>query len=212
MKEDELEQLRERIHELEEQLDEYESIAPLADMALPEPIQELREKREDIEAFLEDLEKQHENGKISTSEYEKIKDANEEKLEDVKKQLVQEWKDLEGAVEEGDVDKGPEEPETGDEEGGAAEEMEDKEEEAGEGEGEEEEPVEEEGEEAGEEPGDEEEPGEDDSEYEEVLEGSVEDVKDAFNSRNLDAEKLLELERDGDARDTLIEWLESKTG
>lgn len=202
VEEDELEKLRERIQELESQLEEYGKIAPLADMSLPEPIVQLREKRNDIESFLEDLETQHEEGKISTSEYERIKDANEQKLEDIREKLVKAWQGAEDVIEGAAED---------DEEGGSATEALGLEGDEGpveepEGSEEVEDDAADEGADADDDAG-----GEPD-EYGEILDASVEEVKEEVASKNLDVERLLELEREGQDRATLIDWLESKTG
>lgn len=191
VKEDELEQMRERVKELEEQLEEYGKIAPLASMALPEPIAELREERRDIESFLEELEDKYDRDEIEASKYEKIKDANEKKLETIRKRLVQEWKNLEGA-EEGEEGGGaaPSEDESGGEDEDAAGDG------AGEG-----------GEDAD---SGEEEPETAADDYEEIVDKSVTEVQADVREMNLDIDKLIAAEKNGQNRDTLIEWLEDK--
>ncbi len=194
VKEEQLEEIRERIKETEEQLEEYGKIAPLADMALPEPIAELREERRDIEAFLEELERKRERGDIEESEYTRIKEANEEKLEKIRRGLVREWKNLEDvdadAAEDGG-DAGEEDGAEGADDGGG-----------------------ESGDEGGE-PADETEEEDAEAEttednYEEIVEKSVTEVQAEVREKNLDIDKLIEAEENGQARDTLVEWLEDK--
>ncbi len=46
--------------------------------------------------------------------------------------------------------------------------------------------------------------------YEAIVSGTVEEVKDRVEGGNLDLKKVLDAERSGDARSTLIEWLEGR--
>lgn len=51
-----------------------------------------------------------------------------------------------------------------------------------------------------------------DVDYEELVEGTVDDVKDAVRSQDLDAAKVLEAEQANKDRSTLTGWLENRTG
>ncbi len=199
VKEEKLEEIRERIKEMEDELEEYSKIAPLAEMSLPEPIADLREQRRDIESFLDELEKKRERGDIEESEYERIKQANEEKLDDIRKQLIQEWKDLEDVDEDAagggggsDEGGGPNEPdESGGSGGSSAESGEDADA----------------GENADEDTG---ETAADD--YGALVDQSITEVQAEVREMNLDIDKVIEAEENGENRDTLIEWLEDKQG
>ncbi|ELZ97465.1 MULTISPECIES: hypothetical protein [Haloferax] len=46
--------------------------------------------------------------------------------------------------------------------------------------------------------------------YETMVSGTVEEVKDRVKGEHLDIMKLIEAERAGDDRNTLIEWLEKQ--
>ncbi|MDY6769819.1 MAG: 30S ribosomal protein S3 [Candidatus Nanohaloarchaea archaeon] len=50
----------------------------------------------------------------------------------------------------------------------------------------------------------------DDTDYEELVEGTVEEVKDAVRDRDLVPEEVLEAEKAGKSRKTLTEWLERR--
>lgn len=191
VKVDEMKKLKTRIKELEEQLKEYSKIAPLADMALPEPIAELREKRNDVEEFLQNLEEEYEKGEISTGDYERIKDSNEKKLEKINEELIDLWDNIEELIESGG-DK-TEEKESEETENKGSKESESVEKTQAE-----KEEVEEEKEE------------DLDSTYEKILDQGVRDIKEIVNSMNLDINKLIELEKEGENRESLIEWLEPK--
>jgi hypothetical protein len=50
----------------------------------------------------------------------------------------------------------------------------------------------------------------DDIDYDEVVEGTVDEVKDRVEDDDLDPEKVLDAEKDGKDRKTLKEWLDSR--
>jgi predicted nucleic acid-binding Zn-ribbon protein len=206
VKEDDLEEVRERMKEFEELLDELEDTVPIAEMSLPEPIVELREERKDIENFLDELEDRHDRGEIDESKYDTIREANEEKLENIRLQLVQKWEDLEEAAENapepGGGEGGREQSETAPDDSGES--GADAEESAGEDESSEDEESAEDDESA------EEATAKDD--YGELVDQSADDVKAEVKSKNLDIDKVIEAEETGENRDTLIDWLESKQG
>jgi DNA repair exonuclease SbcCD ATPase subunit len=199
VKVDELEEVRTRMKEFEEQLAELEDIAPISDMALPEPIQELRAERKDIENFLEELEDRRDRNEIDESKYERIREANEDKLENIRQKLVQEWRNLEEAAENA-ADRsggGSESPERDNPAESAAESGDEA---AGE-----------EGAEAPEEgaaePDDEAaETAKDD--HDAIVDQSVDDVKEEIRNKNVDIDKVVEAEKAGENRETLIDWLE----
>lgn len=48
----------------------------------------------------------------------------------------------------------------------------------------------------------------DDTDYSEIVDGTIEEVREKIESRGLDLEKVLEAEKQGKNRVTLVEWLE----
>jgi hypothetical protein len=80
---------------MQKQIEEIGKVLPIAQLNLPETIQELRKERNDIHLFLESLEEQFKEKKISKGEYEEIKRNNLKKLEEIDAKLKKEWEKLE---------------------------------------------------------------------------------------------------------------------
>jgi len=79
---------------IKKQMDEIKKVLPIAELKLPENLINLRKEREDIRLLLESLEEQVARGKISKSDYQSIREANNKKLEKIRADLEKEWKKI----------------------------------------------------------------------------------------------------------------------
>jgi hypothetical protein len=77
---------------IKKQIDDIKKVLPIVELKLPESIINLRKEREDIRMLVESLEDQMMRGKITSIEFDAMKKANMEKLEDIRIELEKEWK------------------------------------------------------------------------------------------------------------------------
>ena len=89
-----MENVKQEFIMIKKQIDEVKKVLPVAELKLPENMIKLRKDKEDIEMFLESLETQRIEGKISKAEYEELKRINVKKLDDIMAKLQKEWKDI----------------------------------------------------------------------------------------------------------------------
>jgi hypothetical protein len=80
---------------IKKEIEEIKKVLPIAELKLPEEVVRLRNEREDIKVFLESLEMQFVNDRISKAEYEDVRKKNVKKLNDINEQLEKEWKNVE---------------------------------------------------------------------------------------------------------------------
>lgn len=87
----ELESFRGDVLVLQKQIKELGEALPIINTKLPESIESLNKKREDIQIFLNSLESSLKAGRIKATEYEQIKAKNTESLKDIDESLKTEW-------------------------------------------------------------------------------------------------------------------------
>jgi hypothetical protein len=97
---------------IKKEIEKINKVLPVAEIKLPEEVIKLRKEREDIEMFLESLESQFANDKISKAEYEDVRRSNLKKLEDIEDKLEKEWKDIDKMIK---AEKPEETPKEGEE-------------------------------------------------------------------------------------------------
>ena len=99
-KSEELASLRESITSIDKELETTKKRTSVV-KALPPELQNLQKQKEEIEMLLSSVEEEYKNRGIPESEYQKIKETNLKKLEDVKKKIKKAWKKLKPPEEEG---------------------------------------------------------------------------------------------------------------
>jgi len=100
----ELEAVKTDIARIDSQLKEFEKSVPLIEAKIPETIRNLRDEKNDLVIFLDSLESQLKEGKISLGEYEKTKKEIEKKIREIEAKLIDEWKKIEKFLETGGIE------------------------------------------------------------------------------------------------------------
>jgi len=90
-----LNEFRQDILLMGKQIEEINKALPIVQLKLPEEMMKLKNERNDILLFLDSLEEQLKEKRISREEYEKAKENNKKKLAEIEEKLKEEWKKLE---------------------------------------------------------------------------------------------------------------------
>jgi hypothetical protein len=83
--------LEEDLIVIKKQIEDISKALPMIKINLPEPILEIRKGMDDIHLLLNSVEEQYRNGKIRLTDYNKIRDINKKKLEEMQNEIKDEW-------------------------------------------------------------------------------------------------------------------------
>jgi len=87
--------INEDLMEVKKNIENLNTIIPIAEMKMSPSITRLKNEKDDINSLLNSVKKQYSDGKMTKKEYENIKHSFEKNLKDLEKELIVEWKEFE---------------------------------------------------------------------------------------------------------------------
>lgn len=97
-----LEMMKGDILVIQKQIEEINAALGVLKTKIPEPIEQLKKEKESIEFFLNSLEEQLKEGKLSIGEYEKIRKGNLERIKEIEDELREKWEKIIEALSKGE--------------------------------------------------------------------------------------------------------------